>query len=174
MKIRLLAYLAPFLCVFMLSESCKTTKSAAQKKKYMQATYEDLKKSIPGADVRMLNDTVKVIFPNDVIFDFASAAVKPELFPTIQRFAEALREHSKTEILICGYTDNIGTEDRNAALSQRRADSAKTLLHSYKVKTKRMYTWGLGSKDPVASNGTEEGRQKNRRVVFVILYDYKP
>lgn len=140
----------------------------------MSATYTDIKNAVNEADVQLLNDTVKVVFSNNVLFDFASATIKDNMYPAFDRFAKALNAHNKTEVLICGYTDSIGTADRNSNLSQRRADSAKNLLVYYKVKDNRMYTWGLGAKNPVLPNNTEQGRQKNRRVEFVILYNYKP
>jgi outer membrane protein OmpA-like peptidoglycan-associated protein len=140
---------------------------------YMSATYTDIKNAVNEADVQLLNDTVKVIFSNSVLFDFGSAYIKPNMHAAFDRFAKALNAHPKTDVLICGYTDSVGTAERNMDLSQKRADSAKTLLVYYQVKDKRMLTWGLGAKNPVMPNNTEQGRQKNRRVEFVILYDYK-
>lgn len=138
----------------------------------MAKTYDDVKKSVNEAEVTILSDTVKVVFENNVLFDFGSATIKPQIFPAFQRFAKALNKHDKTEVLICGYTDTIGSIDRNINLSQKRADSAKALLMYNNVDEKRIFTWGLGAKNPVASNSTEEGRQQNRRVEFVLLHSY--
>jgi len=139
---------------------------------YMTKTYDDIKNSVNEAEVTLLSDTVKVVFENNVLFDFGSATIKPQVFPAFQRFAKALNKHDKTEVLICGYTDTIGLLDRNINLSQKRADSAKALLTYNNVDERRIFTWGLGSKNPVASNNTEEGRQQNRRVEFVLLRNY--
>lgn len=138
----------------------------------MTKTYDDVKKSVNEAEVTILSDTVKVVFENNVLFDFGSATIKPQIFPAFQRFAKALNKHDKTEVLICGYTDTIGSIDRNINLSQKRADSAKALLMYNNVDEKRIFTWGLGAKNPIASNSTEEGRQQNRRVEFVLLHNY--
>ncbi|WP_165836305.1 OmpA family protein [Taibaiella soli] len=139
----------------------------------MRKTYVDLKKSVNEAEVSILNDTVKVVFGNNVLFDFGSARIKAEVFPAFKRFSDALNKHPETEILVCGYTDTVGGEGTNINLSQKRADSAKAMLVYNNVDDRRIFTWGLGFKNPVASNTTEEGRQQNRRVEFVILHNYK-
>lgn len=142
--------------------SCKSSS-------YMKHAYIDMKKSVNEAQVSLLKDTVKVVFPNSVLFDFGSATVKPEIHQAFEHFSQVLNKYNQTEVLICGYTDSIGTADRNFSLSKRRADSAMALLVYYKIDSKRLYTWGMGAKNAVASNNTEEGRQQNRRVEFVVL-----
>jgi outer membrane protein OmpA-like peptidoglycan-associated protein len=157
----------------MLAMACGTGKNLAKRKKYMDNTYTDFKKTLNDADVVLLTDTVKIIFKNPIIFEFNKATILPEMMPSFERMAKVLLQHSKTEILVVGHTDSVGGDNtNNQQLSIRRADSAVNVLAYYKVSHERMDTWGLGSKEPVASNATEEGRARNRRVEFIVLYNY--
>lgn len=139
----------------------------------MRRTFHALRKSIKEAEVTSLNDSVKVIFPCNLMFGFNSASIKEELQPSIKRFSKSLNKFDKTAVLIAGHTDNVGDDDYNDKLSAQRADTAKSALTSYQVAPSRISTWGMGKKFPIASNETEEGRAKNRRVEFVILYETK-
>jgi len=165
-------YLLLLPATYLVLAACGSTKKTTKQQRYMAATYEDIKGALNEADVKLLNDTVKVVFDNKVLFDFASASIKPENFGAFQRFAKALNNHGKTKILITGYTDAIGTDEKNNNLSLRRADSASNLLTAYHVKKKRIFTWGLGAKNPLSTNETEEGRKLNRRCEFILLYNY--
>ncbi len=157
----------------MIFASCSSSKKLAKRKKYMEQTYTDFRKVLNDADVALLNDTVKILFRNPVLFDFNEATISPALLPSLARMANVLQDHPKTEILITGHTDAVGGDNpNNQQLSLRRADSALNVLAYYKVKRKRMDTWGLGTKEPIASNATEEGRARNRRVEFIVLYNY--
>lgn len=88
--------------------------------------------------------------------------------------ANVLNKYDQTMILITGHTDITGTETRNMELSKLRAENAKKIFTDFKVKASRMYTWGRGPSEPVGDNNTEAGRKQNRRVEYVIMYDYKP
>ncbi|PZF72074.1 OmpA family protein [Taibaiella soli] len=157
-----LNYVTLFLATSFLF-SCKHTN-------YMTKAYSDIKKNVHEADVTLAKDTVKVVFPNSVLFDFGSATIKQDIYPAFQHFATELNKYRDVEILVCGHTDTVGNADVNLSLSQRRADSAKALLVQNKVDESRFYTWGMGAKHPIASNSTEAGRQQNRRVEFVVLH----
>lgn len=156
------------LCSMQMIVSCGTPKT---KHAYMRKTYKKLKRSLKSsARVSHLNDTVKVIFPSNLMFDFNSASISGTIIPKMQRFAVALNKFDRTAVLVSGHTDNKGAEQYNNELSSRRADSAKVVLSQYQVKPERINTWGMGMRHPIATNDTEEGRALNRRVEFVILY----
>jgi outer membrane protein OmpA-like peptidoglycan-associated protein len=70
--------------------------------------------------------------------------------------------------MIVGHTDNVGRDDYNQDLSERRANSAMRYLESRNVDPNRIDTRGVGEMEPVASNGTESGRARNRRVEIAI------
>ncbi len=153
--------------------SCATTRKTGGPHQYMTKQYIELKDVLNEAEVSIINDSVKVIFPNNVLFASSSDQLKEEVKPTFTRFADVLKKYEKTKILINGYTDNTGADDYNNELSQKRATNAKQLLLDNSVQNERMFIWGFGSRMPIAANSTEAGRAKNRRVEFVILYNVK-
>lgn len=168
----LLLWVLPLLAVLY---SCNPQKKMAKKQHaYMEAAYASLKEAVNEAEVTILNDTVKVLFPEHLLFQKNSAEINEATSPLMQRFAKALNQYGKTSILINGYTDVTGGEDINGKLSQNRADSARGMLKNFAVENTRMYTWGLGSANPIGDNNTEVGRRRNRRVEFIILYSYNP
>ncbi|MFT4060995.1 MAG: OmpA family protein [Edaphocola sp.] len=173
MKLNRIALVA-LLCAFTLV-ACNPQKRLAKKKKaYMEATYNDIKKTVSEAEVTILMDTVKVLFPENLLFAIGSHEIKNENYPPMERLADALNRRTNTFILVNGYTDNTGGEKVNEYLSANRATAALNLLKSFKVDSARMDKWGHGMANPIADNNTEEGRRKNRRVEFIITYKIKP
>lgn len=164
--------LAVAICLFLIS--CGPQHKLAKQHKYMQQTYKSIKKAINEGEVTMLNDTVKVLFPEHLLFPIGSSAINQSIIPLMQRFSGALNKYDKTSILISGYTDITGGEEINKTLSQKRADTAKSLLQSFAVEPSRLYSWGMASSNPIGDNATEAGRRRNRRVEFIVLYSYKP
>ena len=103
-----------------------------------------------------------------IYFDFDKAEIKPESKPTIEEIAKFLREHPEIKIYIVGHTDNVGKLEYNMDLSKRRAEAVvKELVEKYGIKRERLSSFGVGPLAPCASNSTEEGRAKNRRVELV-------
>ncbi len=103
-----------------------------------------------------------------ILFDFNSATVKPESMPTLEEIAKLLKSEPNLRLLVVGHTDNVGTFDFNKDLSQRRAASVvQSLTTKFTVDPKRLTPFGVSFASPVASNKTEEGRAKNRRVQLV-------
>jgi len=152
-----------------LFSSCKSSESA-RKRRYMKKTYKEIKHAVKDAEVRRLTDTVKVVFPSHLLFDFNSSAIRKEEVGCIARFSEALNKYDKTAVMISGYTDSVGSSSYNNTLSEHRADTTKQALIRNNVKASRINTWGMGARYPIAPNNTEEGRARNRRVEFIILY----
>jgi OmpA-OmpF porin, OOP family len=103
-----------------------------------------------------------------IFFDFNKADLKPESAPTLEQIAILLRNNAQMKLLVVGHTDNVGAFDYNQTLSKRRAAAVATELTSrYGVSTSRLHPVGAGCIAPVATNHTEEGRAKNRRVELV-------
>ena len=105
-----------------------------------------------------------------VRFDFNSAKIGPAAAQTLRSVGIALQsaELSPYRIRIEGHTDNIGSDQYNLKLSERRANSVKQfLIQHYRLAPGRLVTLGRGKQEPMAENETPEGRQKNRRVEFV-------
>ena len=105
-----------------------------------------------------------------IYFDTDKAVVKPESEPTIKEIAKLLKDNPKLKLLIVGHTDNQGTFVYNKGLSQRRAKAVvKELVSKYGINANRLHPVGVSYAAPVATNNTEEGRAKNRRVELVEL-----
>ena len=99
-----------------------------------------------------------------ITFDTNKASIKKESDQQINDIAEIMKAYPKVKIKIGGYTDNTGNAKANLKLSNNRAIAVKKALAAKGVKADRMDAEGYGSDYPVASNDTEEGRQKNRRI----------
>lgn len=83
--------------------------------------------------------------------------------------ADFLKAHPETTVVIQGHTDSVESTSNNIALSQARATSVKNfLVNTFGIADDRLRTMGYGSNKPIASNTTEQGRQKNRRVEVAI------
>jgi outer membrane protein OmpA-like peptidoglycan-associated protein len=104
----------------------------------------------------------------DVLFDFDQATLKRDVEFNLVKVATILNQFPEMRIQVEGHTDNIGSPDYNLDLSQRRAQAVHDFLVSQGVAAERMTVQGYGMTRPVADNGTDEGRAKNRRVDLVI------
>lgn len=106
----------------------------------------------------------KPLVINNIFFEFDKFELLPESFPELNRLAEFLREHEYYNIIIEGYTDNIGTEEYNKLLSEKRAYAVKKYLTNKDLDAKRFKIEGYGADSPIADNQDPESRAKNRRV----------
>jgi len=128
---------------------------------------EELAKKVSELEARP-TDRGLVLTLGDVLFDFGQATLKTGGMKTVNQLGDFLNEYTERHILIEGFTDSIGSEEFNQALSARRAESVKNALMSKGVRSDRIRTHGYGTQYPVASNANEEGRRQNRRVEVVI------
>jgi len=111
----------------------------------------------------------KISIALNVEFDTAKAVVKKKYHDNIKKVADFMKAYPETNAVIEGHTDNIGNEDYNVKLSQDRANSIRQyLIDNFGIDASRLTATGYGPNRPIASNDTEEGRQKNRRVQAVI------
>jgi outer membrane protein OmpA-like peptidoglycan-associated protein len=103
-----------------------------------------------------------------VYFDTDKSDVKPESKQALGEMAKLLQQNPQLKVYIVGHTDNQGAPAHNVDLSQKRADAVvKALSGEYKIDGKRLAAKGVASYAPLASNDTEAGREKNRRVELV-------
>lgn len=117
---------------------------------------------------RTADNQIRVQIPSDAGFDVGRSAIRPQLASVLDKFAQSMREHPATEIRIIGHTDSTGSDAVNNPLSIERAASTRDYLVARGVAVSRISIDGRGSREPVASNDTAEGRAKNRRVeIFV-------
>ena len=111
----------------------------------------------------------KVTFAADVLFDFDKATIKPAGKSKLDDLAAKVKAVNLEVVIAIGHTDSIGSDAYNQKLSVRRAESVKAYLVSKGIEPNRVYTEGKGKKQPVASNKTKDGRQKNRRVEIEVI-----
>ncbi|MFH2005587.1 MAG: OmpA family protein [bacterium] len=119
-------------------------------------------------DVKIVGE--KISFLDKVRFKYNQAEIKRESFPLLDEIARLLKERPEIKRLeIAGYTDDAGSSDYNRKLSQSRAAAVKQYLIDKGIARKRLRSAGYGKKNPIASNKTRAGRDRNRRVEFIIV-----
>lgn len=131
------------------------------------AVVEDVETNIEQA---FLKDK-KFQMPSALLFDTGQSILKPESEPTIAALAEVLIKNTTLRIEIGGHTDNVGSEHNNQQLSEQRAQSLFQALLDKKVPPAQLRWKGYGESQPLATNDTETGRQKNRRVECRMMND---
>lgn len=104
---------------------------------------------------------------NNILFDTGKATLKSESMEEIQKVADYMKKNPTARFEVQGHTDNQGSDKINDPLSQQRAEAVVKALESLGVDGFNLRASGKGSHEPIADNKTEEGRAKNRRVVFV-------
>jgi len=103
-----------------------------------------------------------------IYFDTGKAELKPESDATLTEISKLLAANSGLKLHVVGHTDNVGTLASNLTLSKQRSDAVvAALVSKYRVSADRLHAAGVGALAPVASNKTEDGRAKNRRVELV-------
>jgi len=108
-------------------------------------------------------------FNQVVLFDAGSADLSADAQTSLKNLAVNMRNNPDVKLAITGYTDSLGTVDYNMDLSVKRARGVKEFLVTAGVNGKRLATLGKGATEQIADNKTQEGREKNRRVVITVL-----
>jgi outer membrane protein OmpA-like peptidoglycan-associated protein len=138
---------------------------------YMDRTYQNLRERLAGTGVgvtRVSQEQILLNFPADLTFDFDRDAVKGQFVPTLRDVGGVLREYDQTTIDVYGHADSVGSDSYNQDLSERRAMNVGSVLINGGVIRQRLITRGYGETRPVASNATDDGRARNRRVEVYI------
>lgn len=102
-----------------------------------------------------------------ILFDFDKATLRPDSEPTLAEIATLLKEKPDLNILVVGHTDATGSFEYNRGLSQKRAESVVDNLAAKGISKERLFPVGVAFASPVATNKTEDGKAKNRRVELV-------
>ena len=143
--------------------NAQSARSAEERAKALEQELKDLhgKKTDRGVVVTL----------GDVLFDTGKATLKPGAYTTIDRLATVLKQDANRKVLIEGHTDNVGTDEYNQGLSERRAASVQAALFERGVEASQISAVGKGETTPVAGNDNPAGRQQNRRVELVFQED---
>lgn len=135
---------------------------------YMDAQEEKLAR-IPGTWTERVDErTLLVHFESDILFDVDSSALDGSGRGTLDEVSAVLSEYQKTAVVVQGHTDSTGSEEHNQSLSDRRAGAVRNYLVGRGIDPDRLTALGYGEDSPVASNESESGRQRNRRVDIML------
>jgi len=107
----------------------------------------------------------------DVLFDFGQFTLKPAARERLARISGIVMAYPELKFEIEGYTDSIGSDAFNQALSQKRADGVRDYLVTNGVSNDSVISRGMGKSDPIAPNTTAAGRKLNRRVEMIVSGD---
>lgn len=118
---------------------------------------------VTEADKKVVNEAIR-----DLEFDLGKATIRSKSYPTLNRVAALLVEKNFS-LKLAGHTDNTGSMALNLRLSKDRAESIKAYLVSQGANASRIEATGYGPNQPIATNKTAAGRQKNRRVEFSLF-----
>jgi outer membrane protein OmpA-like peptidoglycan-associated protein len=133
------------------------------------ANVQEVRQAMQSLGAKETGLEVRVELPADVLFDFDKADIRPDAAQALHQLATLVRAYPKGTARLEGHTDSVGVAAYNQTLSERRAAAVKRwLVEREQIEAKRLSTKGFGASRPVATNRTDEGRQKNRRVEVVI------
>jgi outer membrane protein OmpA-like peptidoglycan-associated protein len=138
---------------------------------YMDKQERELRAKTAGTDVEVVRngDDLLLNMPSGITFETNSYAIQPQFRKTLDDVAATLAQYDRTYIDVYGHTDSTGGDAINVPLSENRAKSVADYLNTRGVAAARVGTRGFGASQPVASNETADGRQKNRRVEIKIV-----
>ncbi|MEN5311294.1 OmpA family protein [Pseudomonas koreensis] len=112
----------------------------------------------------------EVVTFGDVLFDTGKADLKYGSQRNFEQLAQYLTANPERQVRIEGFTDDVGSDDFNQRLSERRADAVAFALKRMGISADRLITKGYGKQFPIADNGSSHARQLNRRVEVIISY----
>jgi outer membrane protein OmpA-like peptidoglycan-associated protein len=140
---------------------------------YMDQQAAEMQRDLEGAEVQRIGEAIKITFDSGILFDVDRSELRPISQANLADLAKILNKYPDTNILIEGHTDNTGSDDHNMSLSKDRAQSVAFCLATLEVKSARFSIAGYGETQPLVTNDTSEGRQKNRRVDIAVLANEK-
>ena len=129
---------------------------------------DTLKRQLENLQLRETESGV-VVTLGDVLFNTGETNLRDEAMTSLVEVVDLLQTEPDKQIRIEGHTDSVGAAEGNLALSEQRANSVMEALISLGVDAARLTAVGMGEDYPIDSNDTDEGRAKNRRVVFTVL-----
>ena len=109
-----------------------------------------------------------VVNMGDVLFDFGKYELRPEAREKLAKLSGIILAHSGLELAVEGHTDNVGSDELNQKLSEKRAETVRAYLIQQGLAETSVTSRGFGETTPVADNSSTEGRQRNRRVEIVV------
>ena len=145
--------------------------------RYMENKRIEMERVTAGTGViveQTPDNQLKLNVPSDISFATNSAQIVAALRPVLDTFAQGLWQQPNIEIVVVGHADSSGNDAINEPLARNRAASVRDYLVSRGVNAARIQTEGRGSREPIASNATAEGRARNRRVEIFLAERAQP
>jgi outer membrane protein OmpA-like peptidoglycan-associated protein len=136
-----------------------------------EATREKLRAQLNSVLQTTENARGLIVNLSDVLFDTGKYTLKPNTQVALAKVATILTLYPGLKVQVEGYTDSVGSDEYNQKLSENRANAVQTFLVSNGVPAANVTAAGYGKANPVADNGTSEGRAQNRRVNLVVSGD---
>ena len=132
--------------------------------------FQQVEKMFSATEARVFREGNNIILRlTGLTFDSGQSQIKPESFDLLGKVEKAIDVFPRSELIIEGHTDSFGGDDFNQKLSQERAESVQQyMINAMRIPTYRLIATGYGETRPVASNETESGRKRNRRIDIVI------
>ncbi len=141
--------------------------------KKMDRQAEEIKTTVPGAEVIDAGEGLIVKFDSGILFDTGKSDLKDAARTNIQNLAATMKNNPETNIMVIGHTDAVGSDQFNMNLSQQRAAAVKSYAAAQGIASSRLTTVGKGESEPIADNSTDTGKSQNRRVEIVIVANEK-
>lgn len=132
--------------------------------------FAQVEKMFSASEARVFREGNNIILRlTGLTFDSGQSQIKPASFDLLGKVEKAIDVFPRSELIIEGHTDSFGGDDFNQKLSQERAESVQQyMINAMRIPTYRLIATGYGETRPVASNETESGRTRNRRIDIVI------
>lgn len=122
-----------------------------------------------GLNVTRNGSTIILSIPGNATFSSGSSEVDKKAYPVLDSVVLVLDEYNQTYVDVIGHTDSQGSREFNQRLSEKRAKSVARYLESRALAPQRVKADGMGEQQPIADNGTREGRAMNRRVEIKLI-----
>lgn len=132
--------------------------------------FERVEGMFTASEARVFREGDNIILRlTGLTFDSGQSQIRPQSFDLLAKVERAIDVFPRSELIIEGHTDSFGGDDANQKLSQERAESVQQyMINAMRIPTYRLIATGYGETRPVASNETESGRMRNRRIDIVI------
>ena len=138
---------------------------------HMEKQKQEMEQATQGTGVTVTqtaDNQLKLDIPSDISFQTNRSDIQSNFAPILDRFSEGLRNNPNTQVKIIGHTDSTGNDGINDPLSLARAESTRNYITARGVNGSRIQVQGMGSRQPIATNDSGDGRARNRRVeIFV-------
>lgn len=138
---------------------------------YMDRQEEEFREELSGSGIEVIRDgdNIRLQLPSNITFASGSSSISNSFGPVLTDVAKVLNKYEKTTMVVEGHTDSTGAAEYNQQLSVNRATAVQSRLMSGGVDSRRVTVIGYGESQPIADNGSESGRQQNRRVELRIV-----